>query len=191
MAAAEYDIHYGLVRECQHGDQRAFKELYQLYSKAMYNICLRMLHSRQQAEDVLQDAFVDAFRKIGSFRFDSSIGAWIKRIVINHCINDMKKKRADIDFTDTYEPYETRQSGEHEAEEPEYTVEQVHDALKQLPDGCRLVFSLYMLEGYDHSEISEILKTSESTSKSQLLRAKRLIKDIIINKTKGHEKRIR
>jgi len=191
MATAAYDIHYNLVRNCQRGDQRAYKELYGLYAKAMYNICLRMLHSQQEAEDVLQDAFVDAFRKIGSFRYDASVGAWIKRIVVNHCINELRKKKADIDFTDNYEAFENYQSNDNLDENHEYTVDQVHDALLDLPDGCRLIFSLYMLEGYDHAEISEILQTSESTSKSQLLRAKRLLKDIIITKTKGHGKKVR
>lgn len=192
MATAEFDIHHNLVRRCQRGEQAAFKELYQLYSKAMFNISMRMMHTQQAAEDVLQDAFVDAFKKIGSFRFDSSIGAWIKRIVVNHCINELKKKKADIDLTDSYDAYESRNSTSvDQEEEPQYSVGQVKQAMQELPDGCRLIFSLYMLEGYDHGEIAEIMNVSESTSKSQLLRAKRLIKEYIINNTNSHGRKIR
>ena len=88
--------HYDIVEACKRGDRKAQFELYKLYSKAMYNICMRMLNSSENAEDALQNSFVDVFSKLDSFRFESSIGAWIKRIVINNCINQIKKRRLDF-----------------------------------------------------------------------------------------------
>lgn len=134
-----------------------------------------MLNNEADAEDLLQNSFVDVFTKLHYFRFDSSIGAWIKRIVINNCINYLKKKRLQI-----------VEMGERdiaaEATEPkdwndiELSVSMVQEGIQQLPEGYRVVLSLYLLEGYDHKEIGEILNISSSTSKSQYSRAKSKLK---------------
>lgn len=151
--------------------------MYKLYSRAMFNVCLRMVKDELDAEDVLQNAFVDVFTKIGTFKFESSIGAWVKRIVVNNCINFLKKKRMQ------FEPFEERHTLVAE-EEPDgnhagLSVEAIMKALFELPDGYRVVFSLYLLEGYDHQEIAEILGITEATSKSQYSRAKRKIKELL------------
>lgn len=145
----------------------------------MYNVCLRMVKDDLDAEDVLQNAFVDIFSKIGDFRFESSIGAWIKRIVINNCINFLKRKRLQFEsFEDKYHHIQD-DDGESDYSNTALSVEQVKKALNVLPDGYRVVFSLYLFEGYDHQEIGEILGITEATSKSQYSRAKRKIKDIL------------
>lgn len=136
------------------------------------------MNSLEEAEDMLQESFVLAFKRLDSFRFESTFGAWLKRIVINHCINELKRKKLELEFHEDLHRFETP------LEEPEtvpgkWTVNHVRQAMTQLPDGYRVVFSLYALEGYDHQEIAQILSISESTSKSQYLRSKRKLKELI------------
>jgi RNA polymerase sigma-70 factor (ECF subfamily) len=162
------------------GDVRAQYQLYTLYSKAMYNICYRMTNQKEEAEDMLQESFSYAFSKLGSFRFESSFGAWLKRIVVNTCINHLKKKRVDLVYTEHQsDPISADESVDYG--EIRFQVKRVMKALEKLPEGYRIVFSLYLLEGYDHKEIAEILGVTESTSKSQFLRAKQKIKEILMS----------
>jgi RNA polymerase sigma factor (sigma-70 family) len=161
------------------GDVRAQYQLYSLYSRAMYNICYRMTNHKEEAEDMLQESFSYAFSKLGSFRFESSFGAWLKRIVVNTCINHLKKKRVDLVLMEQHnDPPPEEDFVDYE--EIRLRVDRVMKAIEQLPEGYRIVFSLYLLEGYDHKEIAEILDISESTSKSQYLRAKQKIKEILM-----------
>ncbi|OJJ16614.1 RNA polymerase [marine bacterium AO1-C] len=174
------DIHQKLVESCKRGDRKAQYEIYKLYSKAMFNICMRITNDYAEAEDVLQEAFVDAFRKLDTFKGDATFGAWLKRIVINKSINHVKKRKADfvsVDNMDFGEEPPQKLSGEDE--ELKLQVKQVHRAIQQLPDGFRVVLTLYLLEGYDHREISEVLGITESTSKSQYNRAKKRLLSII------------
>ena len=178
MTTKYEDIHRDVIELCKQGDVGAQYKLYALYSRAMYNICYRMTNQQEEAEDVLQEAFTYAFRKLDTFRFESSFGAWIKRIVVNTCINHLKKRRLDLIYTDTAIDVAPEES-DVDYEDVKLEVEKVRKALEMLPDGYRVIFSLYLLEGYDHKEIAEIMKISESTSKSQFLRAKKKIKEII------------
>ena len=162
------------------GDVRAQYQLYSLYSKAMYNICYRMTGQQEEAEDMLQESFSYAFRKLGSFRFESSFGAWLKRIVVNTCINHLKKRKVDLVYTDQHnDPAPDDDFVDYG--EIRLRAEGVMKAMGKLSQGYRIVFSLYLLEGYDHKEISEIMGISESTSKSQFLRAKQKIKEILMS----------
>jgi RNA polymerase sigma-70 factor (ECF subfamily) len=143
-----------------------------------------MMNNREEAEDQLQESFTEAFMRLESFRFESSFGAWMKRITVNKCINALKKRKADLvpvaDFPEkTAEEEETEVTG--------LTVELVRQALEKLPEGYRVIFSLYLLEGYDHVEISQIMSISEETSKSQYSRAKQRIKEIIKNDFHGRQ----
>lgn len=143
-----------------------------------------MMNNREEAEDMLQEAFSEIFLKLDSFRYESSFGAWVKRIVINKCINEMKRKKAELYFYDNLELLERRDAQEKEETPIDYQkirfeVDSIHKAMQQLPDGYRIIFSLYLLEGYDHSEIAQIMGISESTSKSQYMRAKVKIRDIL------------
>ncbi|HPR59426.1 MAG TPA: RNA polymerase sigma factor [Prolixibacteraceae bacterium] len=174
------DIHEKLIVASKRGDNRARRQLYELYARAMFNICYRMMNNREDAEDILQDAFVQAFSKLDSFRYESTFGAWLKRIVSNTCINAINKRKVDLLLTDDMYYFSNRS----EEEEPELplTVKDVERAMEQLPEGGRLIFSLYLLEGYDHVEIAEILGITESTSKSQFMRAKRKVYEILKEK---------
>ncbi len=174
------NTHRTLVESCRRGNRKAQFELYRLYSRAMYNVCLRIVKNELDAEDVLQNAFVDIFSKIDSFRFESSIGAWIKRIVINHSINFLHQRRMQFEtFEDKHHDHIFETEEDIELSTIALSVEQIKKALFALPDGYRVVFSLYLLEGYDHQEIGEILGISEATSKSQFSRAKNKIREII------------
>ena len=169
------DIHKEIVEQCKLGSRKAQFELYSKYSKAMFNLCVRMLKNELDAEDILQNTFVDVFTKMNSFAYQSSIGAWIKRITINNCINFIKSKK--IEFVEI----DQKQYAQVDVEEPQtegLSVEIVQKAMNYLSDGYRIVFSLYAIEGYDHEEISEILGISESTSKSKYSRAKQRLREI-------------
>lgn len=180
----QLDIHRDIIEKSKQGDMKSQYKLYQLYSGAMYNICLRMMHQREEAEDMLQEAFSDAFNKLHTFRYDSTFGAWIKRIVVNKCINELKRKRADLEFFDDMEPFNEKE--EENETLPGLTVENVRKAMDHLPKGSKVIFSLYLLEGYDHTEIAQILNISESNSKSQYMRAKRKIKEALKDQQYEH-----
>lgn len=169
--------HADIVDRCIQGDQKAFYEIYQLYSKAMLNICFRILGIQEVAEDVLQEAFVNAFQNIKSYQGKASFGAWLKKIVVNKAISHLRKQQLDIvELDDRIDVKD-----DHEVDDMDFImkVETIREAIQKLPNGFRVVFSLYLLEGYDHKEISEILGISESTSKSQYNRAKKKLKDIL------------
>ncbi len=171
--------HRELVMGCCRGERKAQYGLYQQYAKGMYNVCLRMLGNSHDAEDVLQVAFVDIFGKIDSFNFESSIGAWIKRIIVNRCIDHLKKRRL---LTESLETHHGEKAVEvaPEAYDPGYSVEAVKGAMQKLSDGYRVVLSLYLFEGYDHEEIANILGITPSTSKSQYHRAKKRLRELIV-----------
>lgn len=171
--------HKELVQACAAGDRKAQFELYRLYSKAMYNICLRMLNDQEDAEDLLQQSFIDVFLKLDSFRFESSIGAWIKRIVVNNCINFLKKRRLTIQSLDDERMGGISENPDDDLHESHLSVQEVKKAIAKLPDGYRVVFTLYLFEGYDHKEIADILNITEATSKSQYSRAKKKLRELL------------
>lgn len=168
--------HRDLIERCRQGRRDAQFELYRLYSRAMYNTALRMVHHAHDAEDLLQSVFVEVFTKLDSFRYESSIGAWMKRITINKCINFLKSKRLALsELTASHDKAEVAEY-EHE---PVWSVEKINRAIGELPDGYRVVFSLYAVEGYDHEEIGQILGVTEATSKSQYSRAKAKLREML------------
>jgi RNA polymerase sigma factor (sigma-70 family) len=176
-----HDIHRKLVEACQAGDRKAQYELYHSYARAMYNICFRMMNHTDEASDMLQEAFIDAFSRIGTFRYESTFGAWLKRIVVNKCINALQKRK--VEFINEDIPEDMPENSDSETVDEEHlklSVDRVKKAMQQLPENARIVFSLYLLEGYDHTEIAEILKITESTSKTQFMRAKQKVKDILL-----------
>jgi RNA polymerase sigma factor (sigma-70 family) len=181
LSAEAVNIHEDLIQRCRQGDREAHYRLYQLYKKSMYNVGYRIVNNEDEAEDVLQEAFISAFGNLAYYRGDATFGAWLKRIVVNKAINYLKKRQLERLPDD--------EKWDIKAEEPvdelehfPYTVEQVREAIGNLPDGYRAVLSLYLLEGYDHAEIGEILGISESTSKSQFNRSKKKLKEILEGK---------
>ena len=154
-------MHDDLIARCKAGDRDAHYRLYKLY---------RITGNGEDAEDALQEAFISAFKSLDSYRAEATFGAWLKRIVVNKSINVLKKRNhawmtSDADLNVA----EDEPAGDYKEE---LTVERVKKAIDELPDGYRTVLCLYLLEGYDHQEIAGILGITESTSKSQLNRAK-------------------
>ncbi|MCE6988929.1 RNA polymerase sigma factor [Dyadobacter sp. CY323] len=178
------DRHVELVERCKLGERKAQYELYKHYSKAMFNICMRILNHMGEAEDALQEAFVDAFTNLHQFRQQSTFGAWLKQIVVNKAINHMRSRKVkwvEIDeFEETLERSE-RNEDSFGLDESDTTleVERVRNAVQKLPDGYRVVLSLYLFEGYDHEEIGEVLGISETTSRTQYMRAKRKLTEML------------
>lgn len=151
--------------------------LYGLYSKAMYNICRRMMGDEEEAKDLLQESFIDAFQKLPSLREVNTFSSWIKRIVINNCINAIRKKK--LDTAQLEEGHDYIEEKEDDFEYTNYQASQIMGCIDQLPEGCRVVLGLYLFEGYDHKEIGEILGVSESASKAQYCKAKARIRKIL------------
>lgn len=177
LETVQLDIHQDLIRQSIEGSRKAQYKLYQQYARAMYNICIRMMPGVEDAEDMLQESFAEAFRRLHTFRFESTFGAWLKRIVINRCINEMRRRKADLKYFEDMHLFEGKP--EEEVEETGLSVDKVRMAMKELPNGSRMIFSLYLLEGYDHLEIADILNISVSNSKSQYMRARQKVKELL------------
>jgi RNA polymerase sigma factor (sigma-70 family) len=173
VEAAFKNIHQDLIDGCKTGDQKAQFQIYKLYYKAMFNTSLRIVSDTMEAEDVMQESFLSAFEKIESYSGTVSFGAWLKKIVINRSLDALNRRKAIFEDIDTHAGIRD-DSGDDRAqkEEIDVRVEEVKEAIAKLPDGYRIILSLYLLEGYDHDEIAEILSITSSTSRSQLSRAK-------------------
>lgn len=162
-----------LLALCMEGNQRAQMEVYNRYYKAMYNTALRIVIQTDQAEDIMQDAFLTAFTKLHTFKGTASFGAWLKRIVINRSINALKKCQPievfdDIHAFEQIEMPETHLENEYE----QLKATQVLKAIKKLKSNYRTVLTLFYVEGFDYEEISQIMNLSYGHSRTMLSRAK-------------------
>jgi RNA polymerase sigma-70 factor (ECF subfamily) len=165
-----------LVEQCKENNQRAQMQLYKQYCDGMIIVAHRYVKDRALAEDAMQEAFIKAFRKINQFKGDVTFGAWLKRIVINTCLDTIKARKIEV------EPIQEEMIGIADEEDDwgvsdETTVVEITSAISELPDSYRVVVRLFLLEGYDHREISEILKITESASRTNLHRGKLKLKE--------------
>lgn len=171
--ASYRNIHQDLIDGCRNGDQKAQFQIYRLYYKAMYNTSLRIVNDTMEAEDIMQESFLSAFEKIETYSGTVSFGAWLKRIVINRSLDALNRRKMIFEELEAHPGL--RDSSTEETmyvEDIDSKVEEVKRAIERLPDGYRVILTLYLIEGYDHDEIAEILSISSSTSRSQLSRAK-------------------
>ncbi|HET9746968.1 MAG TPA: RNA polymerase sigma factor [Chitinophagaceae bacterium] len=166
-----------MVRQCLDGDTSAWRVLYDRYSRAMYNTALRIVNKVPDAEDVLQDSFIDAYTHLSSFENRSTFGAWLKQIVVYKSIALLKRRR--MNFVDVDTIGELPEENELDETDIWYTVDMIKQAVKQLPDGYRTVLSLYLFEGYDHEEIAEILRVAKPTVRTQYMRAKQKLLQLL------------
>jgi RNA polymerase sigma factor (sigma-70 family) len=172
VEAAFKNLHQDLLDGCKVGDQKAQFQIYKLYYKAMYNTSLRIVNDTMEAEDIMQEAFLAAFEKIDTYSGTVSFGAWLKKIV-NRSLDYLNKRKAIFEDIDAHTGIKDDSNEDTERyQELDSRVEEVKEAIERLPDGYRVILSLYLLEGYDHDEIAEILSINSSTSRSQLSRAK-------------------
>lgn len=169
--------HKDLVENSKLGDRNSQFQLYELYVDAMYNVAMRMVKIKEDAEDVVQDSFVQAFKNLTSFRYESTFGSWLKRIIINKSINHLKIKRITVVPIEN-QMYHLKDDTNVEVSK-EMEIKKVKRGIRLLPAGYQQIINLYLIEGYDHVEISEILDISTSTSKSQYHRAKKKLIEII------------
>ncbi len=178
--------HLDLIKRCKRGDQKAQFEVYRLYHAAMFNTTLRIVGDSDDAEDVMQEAFLKAFAKLDSYRGEVSFGAWLKRIVINKALDFLRLKKDRISLEDAGE---VGDMVEEEAESMEYlySAQTIKKAIYALPEGYRIVISLILLEGYDHEEVSMILNISNATSRTQYHRAKKRLIELLRNIDENHD----
>ncbi len=170
MSAAEKYIHQELIDKCRLNDNKAQFEIYRLYYKQMYNTSLRILNNEAEAEDVMQDSFLDAFRKLDDFKGDGNFGGWLRRIVVNNSLDALKKRREMVSLEDNQIEVQDENDGFVEA--VEYKIEEIKKGIQMLPEEHRVIVSLFLFEGYDHDEISQILNISNNASRTRFSRAK-------------------
>ena len=173
--------HGELIEACIKGDRVAQKNLYDIFSKKMYVVCLRYTKSQQEAEDVLQESFIKIFKNIKGYRGDSRFSYWVKRIVINTALNSQRKKLYMYPMVDIEDVKNTSVSNKVLAD---FSLEELLKLIRELPIGCQTVFNLFAIEGYSHKEIAEMLDVSEGTSKSQFSRARKLLQQKIAEEEK-------
>jgi RNA polymerase sigma-70 factor (ECF subfamily) len=172
-----------LVERCKANDRKAQLRLYRQYCEGMYYIAKRFVNDPNDAEDVVQEAFIKAFQKIDQFKGEVTFGAWLKRIVINKSIDFLKTKKERFQ--------ELNENSIHIVEDNDWSVEdgisieEVKEAINQLSENYRLVVQLYLMEGYDHKEISQILKLTETTCRTRLLRGKGHLKELLKERRYG------
>jgi RNA polymerase sigma factor (sigma-70 family) len=164
------------IKQLKQGNELAAFNLYNDYSKVMYNTLTRITSDSEIAKDLLQEAFVKAFKKVSELDEPKAFGGWLKRIVVNTGLEHVRKKKY------VFEEIENHLEEQEELEDGlMIESEAIHQAIKELPDGCRTVLCLFLLEGYKHSEISQELGISESTSKTQYRHAKMLLKNKLVH----------
>jgi RNA polymerase sigma-70 factor (ECF subfamily) len=176
-----------LIRDCRQGNRNAQRDLYDMYSSKMYALCYRYVRNPMEAEDIMVIAFMKVFDHIGQFKGEGSFEGWIRRIMVNEALSHLRKNRnmyleTDIEYADQQPHYE-----EH------YNQLEADDLVKmiqELPAGYRTVFNMYAIDGYAHKEIAEQLGITESTSKSQLNRARAYLKKMLLELEKVTEQKL-
>ncbi len=174
-----------LINGCIDGNRRMQEELYRRFSPRMYAVCLRYAGNGEEAQDILQDGFIKVFKKLESFRGDGSFEGWIRRIFVNTAIEHFRRKKY---LTPVTEKEENTIEGNYASALDDLGTKDIMALVQQLSPGYRTVFNMYVVEGYSHKEIGDILGISEGTSKSQLSRAKVILQDMVrkhLDKNRG------
>lgn len=161
-----------LLALCQKGNQLAQLEVYNRYNKAMYNIALRIVKNTAEAEDVMQESFIAAFRKLDSFKGESTFGAWLKRIVVNNSIVQYRRSQRYTELPENGLPEESMEDGIADEDYNSLRSSQLMECLNELHDSYRSILSLHFIEGYDYEEICEIMEISYSNCRTMISRAK-------------------
>jgi len=180
------DIHHELINLCRRMDRKAQLEIYQLYYNAMYNSSLRIVNNRTDAEDIMQESFLDAFNKLDMYAEKGSFGAWLKRIVVNKSLDFIKAKK-DLSRLDDMKvelmEITDLQEEENNMVEIDAQLSEVKQSMERLPTHYRIILSLYLMEGYDHNEIARILNLSYENVRVRYIRAKKkLINEIMTSR---------
>lgn len=185
LGSAVANIHKELIDACRHNDSKAQLEIYKLYYKAMYNTSLRIVNDPMEAEDIMQESFLDAFRKIDSYRGESSFGSWLKRIVVNRSIDAVKRNKQVLSIDESNVDIPDTNEDEDSVEILTLRVEEIRKTIHLLPESYRVVLSLFLIEGYDHDEIAQILEISNNLSRIRYFRAKQKLLEYISRRDAG------
>jgi RNA polymerase sigma-70 factor (ECF subfamily) len=171
-------IHQDLIDACRNGDRSAQFKIYKLYYKAMFNTCLRIVNDTAEAEDIMQESFLDAFQRLHSFTGEGTFGSWLKRIVINNSLDFLRKSK---DFVSIDEAGVDLPAPEPDGREEEVMLQvtEVKNGIARLSEEYRVIITLFLLEGYDHEEISEILGISNQLSRTRFSRARQKLLAIL------------
>ena len=173
------NIHEELIDGCRVNNRKSQLQVYNLYYKAMYNTAYRIIGESAGAEDVMQESFLSAFQKIGEYKGESTFGAWLKRIVVNRALDHMRKKKEVLLLEEEKMENVVDKQDEDYMEVLAYKVEQIRNGIERLPDDDRIIISLFLLEGYDHEEISGILDISNNASRTRSSRARQRLRDML------------
>jgi RNA polymerase sigma factor (sigma-70 family) len=165
-----------LIAGCMSGDRKMQQELYQRFASKMFGVCLRYAGNTEEAEDILQEGFIKVFKKIGSFRGEGSFEGWVRRIFVNTAIEQFRRKTYLQPIT---EREEETVKGDYVSVLDTLAEKDIINLVQQLSPGYRTVFNMYVVEGYTHKQIGDVLGISEGTSKSQLSRAKTILQDLV------------
>lgn len=171
-------IHQQLIKKCKRNNRRAQLQVYDLYVEAMYKTAYGFTNDMAVAEDLTQEAFLKAFTKIGQYKNTVTFGAWLKRIVVNTCLDWLKKRKLDTQTIDENMEEPLADEENWETDRP-VSAEQIYSAMEKLPENYKTIAKLYLLEGYDHGEIAQILNISQTASRSQLCRAKNKLRTLL------------
>ena len=175
----EYPFQVILERAIE-GDERAFKRIYDLLAGKMYSLCVRFAGNTNDANDMFQEAFIRVYKSLGAYKGIGVFEGWVRKIFVNTCLDHLKSKQRRL-YSELNESVETRVSTDLNGID-KLSKEELMRIIQQLPNGYRLIVNLYLVEGYSHKEISEMLGIAEGTSKSQLSRARLLLQKEILEK---------
>ena len=174
MSTSESHDEISLIKACSNGDSKAFRKIYEIHSGTMYSICLRYMNNEDEAKDALQEGFIKVFKNISKFKFTGSFEGWMKRIFVNSSIELIRKRKMHLDLSELNSnelPLTAKiETGSMDAEK-------MMTLVQQLPEGYRTVFNMFIVDGYSHKEISDYLEISESTSKTQLFKARKQLQE--------------
>ncbi len=164
------------IKACKAQDRKVQREVYEYFHRKMFFVCLRYMKQEEDAEEVMVNGFLRVFDKITQFKNEGSFEGWIRKIMVNECLTQLRKKK--LLFVEVEAKHLSRRPVENEAES-NLSIEELLACIHRLPEGYRTIFNLYAIEGYSHQEIAAQLGISEGTSKSQLSRARRLLQDYV------------
>ena len=167
-----------LVARCQAGDVEAFETIYRQHASRLYTLACRMAGSPEDGEDLLQEIFLQAYRKLGSFKGDATLGTWLYRLALNHCLDYVRSRRAKMNKLTSAIEGEIACEPAARRETPIARLD-LERAVERLPEGCREAFVLHDVEGFDHKEVGRLLGIAEGTSKSQVFKARMKLRALL------------
>ncbi|NPA33725.1 MAG: RNA polymerase sigma factor [Chlorobi bacterium] len=179
-----------IIKGCQKGDPEAQETLYKMLAPKLYAVCITYLKNKEDAADVLQEAFIKIFTKIDMYKKNGSIEAWARKITINTIIDFIRKRKSTTEFIEAIDPGEVEISSQLPGIIEQLEAKELQEIIQQLPEGARVAFLMHAVEGYSHEEIAKELGISIGTSKSQVARARKLLQKMIKEKWNARQRKI-